>query len=197
MGEVTRKSRISVWISVFFILTLLWMGLIYWFSSNDGAESSDMSGKLLRKLLSVVIPDWSSKTRAEQRHVIEKVHLLFRKFGHFSEYLVLGVFLHITCTLFRAKKLKQIKSRQAHPILGMIVPALLAFLYACSDEYHQLFVAGRSGEFRDVMIDFSGACLGILLSLPICLLIRRKLRRRAAGKHTAERHRVSANVRQP
>lgn len=31
-------------------------------------------------------------------------------------------------------------------------------------EFHQLFVPGRSGEARDVMIDFSGAVLGIALS---------------------------------
>jgi VanZ family protein len=30
-----------------------------------------------------------------------------------------------------------------------------------SDELHQLAVAGRSGEVRDVLIDFCGALLGI------------------------------------
>lgn len=30
-------------------------------------------------------------------------------------------------------------------------------LYACTDEYHQLFVPGRSGQLRDVMIDAVGA----------------------------------------
>ena len=30
-------------------------------------------------------------------------------------------------------------------------------LYACSDEYHQTFVAGRHGSFVDVLIDTTGA----------------------------------------
>lgn len=34
---------------------------------------------------------------------------------------------------------------------------MIAVLYACTDEYHQLFVPGRSGQLRDVMIDAVGA----------------------------------------
>lgn len=29
--------------------------------------------------------------------------------------------------------------------------------YACTDEFHQLFVPGRSGQFTDVLVDSSGA----------------------------------------
>ncbi|MBI3335026.1 MAG: VanZ family protein [Candidatus Portnoybacteria bacterium] len=35
----------------------------------------------------------------------------------------------------------------------------LALLWAISDEYHQLFVEGREGTFRDVMIDAIGITL--------------------------------------
>lgn len=35
--------------------------------------------------------------------------------------------------------------------------------YACTDEFHQLFIPGRSGEIRDVCIDCLGACIGFLL----------------------------------
>ena len=37
---------------------------------------------------------------------------------------------------------------------------IFTFLYACSDEFHQLFITGRSGEFRDVMIDTIGGFIG-------------------------------------
>ncbi len=39
----------------------------------------------------------------------------------------------------------------------------ICFLYACSDEFHQLFIPGRSGEFRDVCIDFIGSCIGLIV----------------------------------
>ena len=36
-------------------------------------------------------------------------------------------------------------------------------LYACTDEFHQRFVPGRSGELRDVGIDCCGVLTGVLL----------------------------------
>ena len=37
----------------------------------------------------------------------------------------------------------------------------LAILYACSDEYHQTYVAGRLGTPRDVVFDSLGAWLAL------------------------------------
>jgi VanZ family protein len=37
----------------------------------------------------------------------------------------------------------------------------LTILYACSDEYHQTFVAGRHGSPVDVLIDGAGAWLAL------------------------------------
>lgn len=39
----------------------------------------------------------------------------------------------------------------------------LTALYAASDEIHQLFVEGRSGQLSDVLIDCVGAAAGVLL----------------------------------
>jgi VanZ family protein len=39
----------------------------------------------------------------------------------------------------------------------------LAFLYALSDEFHQTLVPGRTGTFLDVLIDGSGAVIGLSL----------------------------------
>jgi VanZ family protein len=40
---------------------------------------------------------------------------------------------------------------------------LFCACYAYTDEFHQLFIPGRSGEIRDVCIDCLGACIGFLL----------------------------------
>ena len=39
----------------------------------------------------------------------------------------------------------------------------ICFLYACTDELHQLFIAGRSAEIKDVLIDSFGSLTSILL----------------------------------
>jgi VanZ family protein len=48
---------------------------------------------------------------------------------------------------------------------------LFSMLYASTDEFHQLFVEGRSGSVRDVMIDTLGATLGILFFLCLWKII--------------------------
>ena len=40
---------------------------------------------------------------------------------------------------------------------------IICFLYASSDEFHQLFVPGRSGQVTDIFIDLIGVVLGLLL----------------------------------
>ena len=43
----------------------------------------------------------------------------------------------------------------------ILLAILLCFLYACSDEIHQLFIKGRSCEVRDILIDTIGSLSGI------------------------------------
>lgn len=93
-----------------------------------------------------------------------------RKAAHVSEYAALG-FLSAFAFAYTF--------RQAKLFYGGII---FTFLYAVSDEIHQLFVPGRSGQVRDVLIDLGGALLGVLC-LGICYLIWRKIK--AARKKPA------------
>ena len=54
---------------------------------------------------------------------------------------------------------------------------MLAALYAATDEFHQLFIEGRSGELKDVAIDSTGALLGLLLAFIFHKLIKNKRKR--------------------
>ena len=70
---------------------------------------------------------------------------VLRKLAHLVEYVVL------TALLFRALRLHM--ARKAYALL---IAALVAVLYAFSDEWHQTFVPGREGSLRDVGIDALG-----------------------------------------
>ncbi len=78
---------------------------------------------------------------------------ILRKLAHAAEYVVLA-------SLF----FKSLKS--SFPKLGLA--QLLAFsffltvLYSISDEWHQSFVSGRSGQPMDVVIDTVGVIIGLL-----------------------------------
>ena len=55
-------------------------------------------------------------------------------------------------------------------ILFLLLFVYFVLVYALSDEFHQLFVPGRSGELRDVMIDTAAGVVGVCLAY----LIHRK-----------------------
>lgn len=59
-------------------------------------------------------------------------------------------------------------SRTSHALLSQAAAAVaFAFLYACLDEFHQLFVAGRCGQPADVAIDTSGALVAVVVAFAI------------------------------
>ena len=77
-------------------------------------------------------------------------HGLLRKVAHFTEFACLGAFL--TRFLFLLKKPR-------------VLALAGAFLIACCDETIQRFVPDRGPSFKDVLIDTSGATLGMIALL--------------------------------
>lgn len=124
-------------------LSILIMALIYYFSADNAAASNQKSDSVLTLLYPLV----SAWLREEQ--------LVFavRKGAHFLIYAVLGA------SVFQFFKTWNVS-------LGKTVMFTLAvcFCYACSDEFHQLFISGRSGQWSDVWLDTAGAGTAVLLT---------------------------------
>lgn len=130
------------------ILVLLWMVMIFLLSNEEAVKSSKKSDGLIIK--SVELFTGKSLSVQEKEKVLK--HLVFpvRKCAHLSLYLILGI---LVISLLREYMVINTKL--------VLLSLLICFLYACSDEIHQLFVPGRSGEVRDVLIDILGASLGV------------------------------------
>ena len=62
----------------------------------------------------------------------------------------------------------------------MLISLAFCAFYAGTDEFHQRFVPGRAGVFRDALLDTAGAAVGIGLAA-LCLFLvychREKLKR--------------------
>ena len=56
-------------------LVLSWMGMIFMFSSQDGAASSETSGRVVERVIAVVKPDFNSLAKSEQ--------ISFERWSHF------------------------------------------------------------------------------------------------------------------
>ncbi len=129
---------------LFWVLTIICMGIIFYFSSQTSYRSAGQSHfviQLIRKVLFFADPS----------------SFVVRKAAHFLEYT--GLCLFLNCALLFSFGNRKIPTA-----------ILCASLYAVTDEVHQLFVEGRSCEFRDWLIDTSGAVTGALVFLLIYII---------------------------
>jgi len=152
---------------IWHILTLACMACIFYLSSQDSGSSSKMSGEFIGKLANIFVGDFKNMTESQQMLFISGAQRIVRKYAHFFIYSVLGFFTMGTMYTYKMN----LKSK-------LLTALAVVFLYAVSDEIHQIFVPGRSCEVRDVLIDTAGATLGILFMTTTTSLCRSSRRRR-------------------
>lgn len=144
---------------IFTLLAILWMAAIFFFSSRNADESTAQSNRAGMLAGHLFVRDFDSWTEQEQLDFAKKIDHPVRKTAHASEYALLGMLLFGAMTGIR-------KIRMGYAWLA-------ASCYAATDEFHQLFVPGRSCQFTDVCIDSGGAALGILVAAGVSLLVFR------------------------
>lgn len=134
-----NKKKIIAW-----SLLICWLFVIFFFSNQNGSTSSSLSNGILALIEEI--------TRLPLNNDIFRI--LLRKLAHFTEYLILALFL-----LNLLRNYKNVSNRE------FVLTILFCFLYACTDEIHQMFIGGRSPQILDVGIDTLGSEVGILLYL--------------------------------
>jgi VanZ family protein len=138
-------SKLKVFLK-FWLPMLLWMALI--FTASGDSHSSQHSSRFIEPFLQWLFPKMSPTQ-------IEDVNFMFRKCAHLAEYAILALLV------WRALHLsKNQLPAWSWPKVGGTL--LVVFLYAASDEYHQSFVPTRTAQFSDVLIDTTGAAVGLL-----------------------------------
>lgn len=140
MKDNNRLKKIVLW-----SLFIGWM-IIVFYMSNQPASISDTQSGLVIKVISNIGIGLQSMSQ-------EIVVFIVRKIAHFSEYFILAVIAYNLLICYKDK------------ISSAIFTVMIVFLYACTDEIHQLFIVGRNGCFRDVLIDTFGGSTFILVVL--------------------------------
>lgn len=133
-----KRNKILPWMAV-----LTWMTVIFLLSAETGQSSNSLSTGITRDLLDLIqkyFTDAGDMSLDTFNHII-------RKTAHFTAYMLLGILMMHAARVREAKKIML--------LFGVCV------LYAASDEFHQLFVPGRGGQIRDVILDSAGAAFGI------------------------------------
>ncbi len=198
---------------VFLILMLLWMALIFFYSSRQADVSAEDSGRIGITLGRIFISDFEEWPEEEQQEFAARIDHPVRKTAHAAEYAVLGFLAAGACagtagsagtsrssgmagssgvaesagTAESSGVAESAGTAESSGVAGrtgngawrkfrkeMFLPWLIAALYAASDEIHQLFVPGRSGQLSDVILDSAGALAGVAAFTVLCWLINRR-----------------------
>ena len=125
--------------SFYTLTTIGIMVIIFLFSSQNGNDSSQTSNFILS--LFPYLKD------------IANMEFYIRKLAHFTIYFVLGL---SSFQMFHAYNMSSRKS--------LFFSVIFCFVYACTDEFHQLFSLGRSAQLYDVIIDTCGAMISNMFS---------------------------------
>ncbi|MFW2488460.1 VanZ family protein [Clostridium chromiireducens] len=127
------------------LICLLWMGFIFYNSSNSGVISQQMSRKVTR-----LVQNESGEVTELNKMNFEKLNYIVRKNAHAFEYIVLAFMVSNALFAFNKRGKK----------VGVYILFICLF-YAVIDEFHQYFVPGRGSLVSDVLIDFGGSLIGV------------------------------------
>jgi VanZ family protein len=137
---------------------IIWAALIFIGSSN--VLSASNTSTLVR------VMRWLIPTADDEKLAL--LHFLIRKAGHLTEYAILAL---LAARAFRTSSRELLRSR------WFWAAFIFAGAYSLTDEFHQSFVASRTGSIYDVMIDSAGG----LIALTILWWWRKKAENRAVA----------------
>ncbi|MBA5851290.1 VanZ family protein [Clostridium sp. cel8] len=158
------------------LICFIWMGFIFYNSSNSGNVSNKRSYSILNNLKNiknkilenkVESKSQSSKIKIFNKSSIEtkfkkvfeipdnrqeRLNFIVRKCAHMFEYFILAILVSILLFTFK------LKGKQA-----IVYIMFICLFYAVTDEFHQQFIAGRTSLVSDSLIDFTGSLIGMFL----------------------------------
>ena len=143
---------------------VLWMALIFSFSNQKDVDSSKISDSFIDRTVVKIYKIFNENiTKEKENEIIEKYTYPIRKLAHYTLYFILGILSFLVVKDYSINKKL------------IIYSLLICFLYACSDEFHQLFIIGRSARVLDVIIDTFGS----FCSISIFYIFNKKISKRS------------------
>ena len=140
-SDFWMKSFLKYWLPL-----LIWLGVI--FVGSTSIMSAEHTSRYIVPFLLWLKPGMSPAA-------IWTILVVARKCAHVTEYAVLALLL------WRA--LRSVPGLRAKMLMVFGAVLLGCALFAASDEFHQTFVKSRTPSVRDVLLDVTGALLGLLI----------------------------------
>ncbi len=141
-------------------LAVTWMALIFKLSGMNSNNSNGKSTNIISLFIEDTL-DITNEYGITSSHPTDEkldkaatlINAPMRKVIHATVYFVLAFFIMIVLNIiFDHKKY----------IISLILTLIICAGFAASDEFHQTFVNGRTGQVMDVLIDSAGAIVGMM-----------------------------------
>lgn len=135
-----------------FLPAIFLMYMIFTFSSMEADLSTSVSYKASVVLVKAADSLFDMGLDDYQiSYFSTKINGVTRKLAHMTEFFALAIAVSFPLYVYGLRG-----------ILLMILAGGFCIAFACGDEYHQSFVAGRSPSSKDVLIDSIGVFIGII-----------------------------------
>ena len=157
------------------VTAIAWMAAIYKLSdmntNKSNGKSTDIIALFIEDTLDVTNEygiTSSHPTDSKLARVSQLVNAPMRKVMHASVYLTLAFFVILFISILLNNK---------HYWLALIMTMIICISFAITDEYHQTFVSGRTGQLLDVFIDSAGAFIGTCIYTTYYIVYKNGYRR--------------------
>lgn len=139
------------------------MGGIFYFSHQTAEVSTGQSDSIGILIGRILFADFGMWDKAMQLAFASEISHVVRKTAHATEYGILALFWF-----------NSLLGKDSRIVKMGIITVIICAVYAASDEFHQLFIEGRSGKIGDVLIDSLGALIITLVCMLVCYLYRKR-----------------------
>ncbi len=148
------KSR-KVYVVISWILVVACMVAIFCLSAQTAEDSADLSGSFIRAIFQLIGIELQQEGIRTVAHCLEFMGLSFLMFN----------------AIFATWE------KKITPLLAFVGTVL----YAITDEIHQIFVPGRAFQISDILVDSTGALIGVIATFIILKVILYIVKRRKAN----------------
>ena len=155
--------KINIIRAILIILLLGTFFMIFGFSNQNAEKSGGLRTRVTEEVTKNIKPIQNLE-KDQKENVLHRIESVIRKIAHFSIYTIVGLLLMSLLSTYPLKE-----------NIKIITSLGIGVLYAISDEVHQLFISGRSGQITDVLLDSMGVLLGIFLVLLVIKIITSNL----------------------
>ena len=163
-GYFMKRLKPIVWLRILLcVLIVANMTVIFLFSAQSGEESDKTSGMVSETVAEITVKDFEEKPQEERDEIVLSINQPLRKIAHMTEFGSLGALIFSLLLTWNGA----ILWRYGAALAG-------TFLYACTDELHQMLSESRGPQATDVLIDLLGALITCTFLLGLCALIRKK-----------------------